>query len=242
MPDQPTTAATPPPAENPLLNILLNVLLPVTILSYCSKTTGEFYALGPKKALILATLIPLGYFLWDYHQRRQINKISILGIVSVLFSGGLGLLEMKAHAFALKEACIPLILAAVVWFTRNGKTSLVRALLLNPDLIDRPKVNTAIQARGSQTGFAKLMDTSALFFTSTFLVSAALNYFLALHFLRDTTPGSEAYTTAIGKISFWGFIVIGVPSILALLGILLYVFSGLQRLTGLTRDQLFLPR
>ena len=43
--------------ENPLLNLLLNVLLPVTVLSMCSKEPGPgapIYALGPKWALVVA--------------------------------------------------------------------------------------------------------------------------------------------------------------------------------------------
>src|SRR5262245_5729708 len=105
--------------ENPLLNIMLNVLLPVTVLSACGGK-DKFYSLGPQLALIVAVLLPVGYFIWDYRVRRKANAFSIIGFVSVLFTGGLGLFHLSAQWFGVKEASVPLILAFVVWWTGRG--------------------------------------------------------------------------------------------------------------------------
>ena len=234
-------SSKPAPQENPLLNILLNVLLPVTILSYCSKETGVI-GLGPKWALVVSTLLPVGYLIWDYSRRRAINTASIIGIVSVLLSGGLGLLEMSAQAFALKEAAIPTVLAGYIWFSRKSPKSLTRLLLLNPEIIDTKRVEKEVAAKDARSAFESLLHSSAGLFALSLLTSAVLNYFLALHFLGNTTPGSEEYNAAIGKVNLWGFIVIGIPSMAAMIGIFLRMMRGLQRLTGLTQDEVMLPR
>ena len=241
------TNAAPAPApkavkqENPLLNLLLNVLLPVTVLSMCSKE-GNWYSLGPKWALVVAVALPVGYQIYDFIVRRKWNVFSIIGMVSVLFTGGLGLLNLSAQVFAWKEASVPLVLAAVIYFTGRGKKPLVRQLLMNPDIIDVKKVESAIDAHDSRPAFDRLLSTSTLLLTGSMLLSAVLNYFLAIFFLDGLTPGSSEYSEAIGKQTGWGWLVIGVPTMAMMIFAMLRLFKGLKRLTGLDSDQIMLPR
>ena len=83
--------STPPPKqENLLVNLVCNLVLPALILSKLSSPER----LGPVYGLVVALVFPLGYGLWDFIQRRQANFISIIGFVSVLLTGGLGLLSI----------------------------------------------------------------------------------------------------------------------------------------------------
>ena len=245
MSTQPVAAASPAAPkvkqENPLLNLLLNILLPVTVLSMCSKE-GHWYSLGPKWALVVAVLLPVGYFIYDYHQRRKINAFSIIGFVSVLFTGGLGLLNLSSRVFAIKEASVPLILAVVIWWTGRGEKPMVRTLLLNPEIVDVKKVETAIAEHNARSAFDRLIRSSTWLITGSMLMSAALNYFLARFFLDGLTPGSTEYTEAIGKQTGWGWVVIGVPSMAMMLFAMFRLFKGVKRLTGLDTDQIMLPR
>ena len=227
--------------ENPLLNLLLNILLPVTVLSMCSRE-GNWYSLGPKWALVVAVLLPVSYFIYDYHQRRKINAFSIIGFVSVLFTGGLGLLNLSAQVFAVKEASVPLILAVVIWWTGRGEKPLVRALLLNPEIVDVKKVEGAIAEHNARPAFDRLIRSSTWLLTGSMLMSAVLNYFLAIYFLTGKEPGSTEYSEAIGSQTGWGWVVIGVPSMAMMLFAMFRLFKGVKRLTGLDTDQMMLPR
>ncbi len=242
MSDTPATPSVPKPKqENALLNLMLNVLLPVTILSYCSKEKG-WYAIGPTKALIVAVLLPVGYQIWDWFQRRKINTFSIIGMISVLITGGLGLMKLNPQAFALKEAAIPLILGFVMLWTHWKGKPLTKAMLLNPDLMDVNKVEAAVDRNEQRPAFDKLMWQTTFILAGSFVLSAVLNYGLALYFLEGKEPGSEEYTASIGKITGWGFLVIGVPMMGCLIWAFVRLTKGLQRLTGLTQDDLMLPR
>ena len=247
VPPAPSPAATLPPGkpavkpENPLANLLLNVLIPVVILSNLNKE-GDFPQLGPKGSLITALLFPIGYQIYDYWLRRKWNLFSLIGFVSVLLTGGLGLMTMSAQVFAWKEAAVPLILAALIFFSHKGKKPLVKMLLLNPDLLDMPKVEAAVEKTGSRRSYEQLLWTSTLLLTATMLLSAVLNYFLAIYFLADKVPGSPEYTAAIGAQTGWGYLVVGVPSLAMMAFSLLRLFKGLKALTGLETDEIMLPR
>ncbi len=227
--------------ENALLNLLLNVLIPVVILTNFNKETG-FPQLGPKGALLVALLFPIGYQIYDYWLRRKWNLFSFIGFLSVLLTGGLGLMTMSAHVFAWKEAAVPLILAALIFFSHKGKKPLVKALLLNPDMLDMPKVEAAIEQSATQSGYERLLWTSTLLLTASMLLSAVLNYFLAMYFLADKTPGTPEYTAAIGAQTGWGYLVVGVPSLAMMAYALFRLFKGLKQLTGLGTDDIMLPR
>jgi hypothetical protein len=235
-------AAPKPKQENALLNILLNVLLPVTVLSMCSKDGDKLWDLGPKWALVIAVLLPVGYFIYDYAQRRKVNAFSIIGFVSVIFTGGLGLLKLDAQVFGLKEAAVPLILAVVIWWTGRGEKPLVRTLLMNPEVVDVAKVENAIAAHNARPAFDRLIKTSTWLLCATMLGSAALNYFLAVYFIGGKEPGSTEYTEAIGKQTGWGWVVIGVPSMAMMIFAMLRLFKGVKKLTGLETEQIMLPR
>lgn len=239
---------TPPKAavkpENPLANLLLNVLLPVTVLSACSKHPGPdapLYAIGPKWALVVAVLLPVGYFLWDYRERGKVNTFSIIGLISVLFSGGLGLLDLSAQAFAVKEASVPLILAGLLWWTGRGPKPLVRQLLMNPEMMDVGRVEEAISVHDARPAFDRLIRTSTWMLMGSMLLSAVLNYFLALYFLKGLAPGSPEFTEGIGKLSAWGWLVIGLPSAVLTVWAMFRLFRGLKQLTGLDTDDIMLP-
>jgi hypothetical protein len=227
--------------ENALANLMLNVLLPVTILSYCSKETG-WYGLGPPKALVVSVALPVGYQIWDWFQRRKLNAFSIIGMMSVLITGGLGLLKLNPQAFALKEAAIPLILGLVMLWTHRAGKPLAKTMLLNPDLMDVGKIDLALDNHQQRPAFEKLLWQTTFILAGSFALSALLNYGLALYFLTGREPGSEDYTAGIGKVTGWGFLVIGVPMMACLIWAFLRLIKGLQRLTGLSQDEIMLPR
>lgn len=235
------SAAPKAKQENILHNLLLNILLPVTVLSMCSKE-GNWYSLGPKWALIVAILFPVGYFIYDYLRRKKINVFSIIGIVSVLFTGGLGLLDLSPHVFGIKEAAVPLIFASLFWWSGRGAKPLIRLLLMNPEMVDVPKVEAALKEKDSGTEFDRLLRSSNWTIIFTFLGSAVLNYFVSIYFLEGHKPGSPDYSEAIGRQMLWSWVIIAVPSLAMMIFAMIRLFKGVKRLTGLDMDHIMLPR
>ena len=53
--------------------------------------------------LPIALAFPITYFVYDYFKRSKYNFLSILGLISVLLTGGIGIFEIPTKWFALKK-------------------------------------------------------------------------------------------------------------------------------------------
>jgi hypothetical protein len=223
-----------PRAENLLLNVACNVAVPTAILTWMSSDRW----LGPKWSLLLALGFPVGYGLHDFIVRRRWNFISIIGFVSVLISGGFGLLKVGGLWFAVKDAGIPGLIGLVVLASMGAKTPLVTELLYNPQVIDVEKVEAKLAARGTQGHFARLLRRSTGLLSLAFFISAALNYALARHLLQSP-PGTAAFNGELAKMHLLSWPVIVLPSVAMMMVVLWRLLRGITALTGLPLDDVF---
>ena len=72
----------------PLTDLVLGIVIPSVVLMNLSGPER----LGPQVALIVALAFPIGLGLYEMLRYRAINYIALLGLVSVLLTGGIGLL------------------------------------------------------------------------------------------------------------------------------------------------------
>lgn len=219
------------PRENPWLSLLLNIVVPVAVLNKLS----EPGRLGPTGALLLALVFPLGYGIWDRVRRRQWNPISMVGLASILLTGGIGLLRLDRIWFAIKEAAIPLVFGAAVVGSLGSRRPLVRTLLLNPSVIDIGTIERALDERGARGDFDALLVRGSWMVAASFLMSACLNFGLAVWVLRSD-PGTPQFNHELGRMTALSLPVISLPCLVVTVVALWYVLKGLERVTGLGLD------
>lgn len=208
-------------------NLIFNIAIPVIIMSYGS---SEDY-LGAVWSVVAALAFPFFYGLWDLKQSGKVNAFSILGILSVLLTGGISLLKLPAEYMAIKEAAIPAIIGIAVIITQFSKKPLVKVLILNEQLINWHKLNTALENKQNEVSFQNVLKNSSYVVAASFFVSSVLNYVLAKAILKSE-PGTTAYTEELGRMTALSYPVIVIPSTILLIGTLWYVFTKIQRLTG----------
>lgn len=230
-----TPVDTQPRRENALVNFAFNLILPVLLLT----KGADWFGLDPVHVFVIALAFPLGYGLWDLVRRRKINAISILGLVSVLLTGGIGLLALDPKWIAIKEASIPLLIGIVVLGTLKTPYPLVRTFLYSPQVFDVPRIEAIVNERDRQRDLSRLLTRANILLAFSFFVSAVLNYVLAVIIVKtDPNVDMDAFNAEIGRMTALSWIVIVIPSMIVLGLALWYFVSGLTRITGLPFDEL----
>lgn len=222
--------------ENIWLNLLCNVVLPGLIMSKLSAPER----LGPLGALGAGLALPLGYGLYDLITRKKWNLFSGVGLVSVGLTGALGLVHASAMAFAIKEASVPAVFALAVLATLKTRQPLVREMIFSDSVIDVPKVEAALEAHGTRAQFEQLLKACTWLLAGSFALSAVLNFVLARIILTGV-PGTPEFTAQLGKMNWWSWPVIMVPSMAIMIVALMKLLRGVHRLTGLDLDAILHP-
>lgn len=227
-----------PKRENMFLNLGFNLLLPILLLNKGDKWLPM---LSPGQVMTIALLFPLGYFAYDWYQRRRYNFLSIIGALSVALTGGIGLLKMGPQVFAVKEAAMPLLLGLAVVASLKTRRPLVRALLYNPDIFNSEKIESHLDSEDKRRAFDHLLVQCTWIIAASFLVSAILNYVLT-RIIVTTDPrvdaaAQAAFNAEIGTQYWVSFLVIGACTLPLTFFAMFKLFGGIKRLTGLGMEE-----
>lgn len=222
--------------ENTFLNLGFNLILPILLLNKGKQWFGSYLepyfenvAVG---VLIIAMAFPICYFIYDYVKRSKYNVFSILGLISVLLTGGIGILEIPTEWFAVKEAAIPLLLGLAVLISLKTPYPLIRTLLYNPEIINVDKVHTALVANNSVNAFERLLVRCTWLLAASFLLSSLLNFLLA-RWIVVSPSGTDAFNSEVGKMMAWSWPVIAIPSMAIMMVALMQLLKGIKSMTGL---------
>ncbi len=237
--------------DNPLANIMWNVLIPIVALSFLGKNGDKFWHVGPVVGMLIAVSLPVVYGVHHLIKTKKPNFFSLLGVVSILLTGGIAIMAYKDNGtvdaeaplwFALKEAAIPFVFGVTILISHWTKTPLVRVFLYNPDFFNIPAIEKRVQEKSNTTGYQKLIFSGTLLLAGSFFISMVMNYFLAMMFLKDETGSQEAFNDGVAKLTGWGFAVIGIPMMIILMFTMWRFVSGLRKLTGMENEEILLPR
>lgn len=228
-----TATKQPPKKESLLANLLLNIVIPTLILTRLS--TEEY--LGTQLAIVVALAFPLGYGLRDFLSTRKINVFSALGIVSILLTGGMSLLQLDPEYIAIKEAAIPGLIGLATLISIGTPYPLVKVFLYNDKVLKLEKVAAALQQHGSITAFQKVLRNASYLLAGSFFLSSCLNYLLA-KIILVSPPGTVAFNEELGKMTALSYPVIVLPATLVMMATLFYLFRNIRLLTGLTLEEI----
>lgn len=214
-------------------NLLFNIVIPVVILT---RFSGED-ALGPVWSIVIALVFPIGYGLWEMRLTGKVNGFSILGVVSVVLTGGISLLQLDPKYIAIKEAAIPALIGLAVIVSQKSHRSIVKLMIFNDQIIEIDKVQNALSKQGNERQFDQKMTVVTYIVASSFFLSSVLNYVLA-KIVVTSSPGTTAFSEELGRLTALSYPVIVIPSMVVLLGAIWYLFAQLKKLTNLPLEEL----
>jgi hypothetical protein len=219
------------PPENPFVNLLINILLPVMILN-----KGAKY-MDPRWVLLLALALPLAYGIHDYVRRGHKNYVSMLGIVNILLTGSLALMNLKGIWFAFKEASLPLFLGLLVLGSAWTKNPAAKMMFCNPQVLNMDLINERLAELLKLELFSRLLKRTTIWLSLSFFISSLLNFVLAYSIFKDIDPElasgvrEQVLNEQIARMTWMGFAVIAFP-LMIFSGTLIYLF--LKRVSAMS--------
>ena len=230
---QKNTAGIPQHKPRPLIDLLVSIVIPSVILMKFSGAQD----LGAARGLIVALAFPIAWGLFELIRYRKFNFIAILGIVSVLLTGGIGLLELDLKWLAIKEAAVPGVICIAVLISTRTRYPLIRTLLYNPKIMQVDRIHTALEEKSLVETFDKRLLNATYMLASTFFFSSVMNYIMAKWIVTSPT-GSEAFNEELGRLTLISYPMIAIPSMIMMFGVLYYLWRTIHGLTGLDLEEL----
>lgn len=205
---------------------IVNIFIPVVILLGLSSEDR----LGVVPALLLAIAIPAISGVAQLLREHKADASAILGIISVLLTGVIGVFELNTRLFALKEAAIP-IGFAIVLIGSNATKYPISTLLV--DMVQRrDRVMATLSSDGQKVIYREHVEATGRVWAGIMTLSGVLKWILAS--LVVTSPaGTEAFNH---ELAFYELVQL--PTTFTLTGVLIlsliwYIVSGTSGITGL---------
>lgn len=237
-----------------LVNVLLSVLFPVLILENCSAAGPHFWDLGTTWAMVIALALPIACGVYSFATTRKIEALTALGLIGTILTGVVTIYANSGEGEALrpdmpwwysaKEGLIPLLLCGAVLVTAKREDSMLRTFVYSDSLFDIRSIEKAVEGNGTRSVYDRILHQANLMLAGSLAVSGVANFFLALYFLLPVLDfpdnvQAEEYNYAVGKMTWWGYVVIGVPLMLTLIGVIRHLSSKLRDVSGLG-DRIFM--
>ena len=222
-------------------NLLLDIIFPVLILNKLSPFLGEQ---GPLYSLLLALSLPFGHGLFDFFKEKKVNWVSLLGLLNVLFTGGLALMKLEGIWFAVKEAGFPTLIGLFVFFSCFSKNPLFSFFLNQPGLFSIEKIQQRLEEFNNQDNYKTLIKKCTFLFSGTFFFSAFLNFFLAISIFKEIPSRlpekekAEILNAQIADMTWMGYVVIALPLMVITASLFYYCLKNLSKLTHLSLNEL----
>jgi len=229
----PMKSAIPRHKPRPMVDLLVSIIIPSAILMKLSGGDD----LGASGALIAALAFPITWGLFELFKYRKFNFIALLGLISVLLTGGIGLLRLDPQWLAIKEAAIPGLIGIAILISTYTRYPLIKTLLYNPSFMNVKKIQIKLTLHGNTKTFENRLQNATYWLSVTFLFSAIMNYILAKWIVTSPT-GSAAFNEELGQMTLLSYPVIAIPSTVMMMAIMYYLWRTINGMTGLKLEEI----
>lgn len=215
------------------IDLFVCILIPTLILKKLSGTDD----LGASGAFALAISLPLAMAIYEMITSKKVGFVSAIGFVSILLTGGIGLLKLPKEYIAYKEALIPSVFALAAFASTYTSKPLVRLFLYNDMLMNTGLVEQRLAERSRELEFADVMKKATLMLAASFVLSAVLNFILAKTIIVSET-GTEAFNNELGTMNLLSYPVIVLPCMVVTFYAMYFVFKNIRQLTALELEEI----
>ena len=211
---------------------LVNIAIPIAILL----TLSPEDRLGPIPALLLAVAIPIIYGIRSLLRTRKVQPATIVGLISVLLTGMIGVFELDARYFAIKEGGIPITFGLIVLLSNWTSFPIVR--MLADQVVVKARVEQALTQRDAHAAYRTHLTHAGIFWACILFVSGVIKFSLASWIVTSPT-GTVAFNQDLARLE-----AIQIPTSMTFTMILMlvlctFIIRGIGKITGLSYQESF---
>lgn len=213
------------------IQFIAGFLIPTIILLFLSDESK----LGPFYGMLLSLAFPVAVELYSFVTGRKASYVSLFAIVGILLIGVISLLGLSEQWLAARRAAFYVIAGLAVIGITRFKRNLIDTGLNR--ILDAPKVHKAAKHNGSANTLHKSITTVAYSLGVLLLLIGAWSYVFTIIFM-DAPTGSSEFNAQYAELRVLSLPVISLPLFIGVIGLLMHLLSRIEKLTGLTVDEL----
>lgn len=229
------TQATKSQGMSSGMQLLINFVLPTIVLLGLSSESR----LGPAKAMLLALAFPVIFELYSLSKRRKPSMLSVIAIVGILVTGAITLLGLSENWLAVRRSVPYAAIAIALLVSMLMKRSLLDwglAQLLNMKL-----VRAKAEQKGTWQVLQKRIDATGYVLVAFLTAVGVSAYILTLVVITAPTD-TAAFNSEYVRLRVLSLPATTLPLLVGILAILMYLFTSIEKLTGLKAEDLVKKR
>lgn len=211
--------------------LVVGFLIPTAILLYLSDESR----LGPLWAMVAALVLPLALELYSLRIRRKPSYISLTAIGGILIIGAISLLGLSEEWLAVRRSAVYIAAAVGLIVALRFKRELVDRGLSS--VIDLDLIYKAANKKSTRASVVRHIDKTVYMFTVLLLLAGVVSYVFTIFFITAPT-GTSAFNAEYAELRVISLIVVTLPFFVGTIGLLVYLASRIEKLTGLSTEEL----
>lgn len=187
---------------------------------------------------LIALIFPVAYFIYDLLKRKNVNVISILGFINVFLTGGIGIFGerfgLSKNWFIIKEGALPSLIGLALITLRKVRKESFNNILLNDMLFDNYKISSSIYYE-RQNEFERIVYRAGSHFIMGLFISSLVQFVLA-SIIVTANPGEPLFSEQVATMTWVSFLAVFVITLSIVGKGYLGLISGIEKITGLKRE------
>lgn len=217
------------------VQFIAGFIIPTIILLFLSDESR----LGPFYGMLLSLAFPVAVELYAVLSGRKASYISAFAIVGILLIGVISLFGLSEEWLAARRAAFYFVGGfGLLLLTRFKPSLVIRGI---GAMIDIDTVQAATKKNGTSADFNKLVMRVAFVIAAMLIAIGTWSYIFTIIFMNAPT-GSSEFNAQYAQLRLLSLPFITLPLLIGTVGVLMYLFGRIEKLTGLGTDQLIKKR
>ncbi len=217
------------------VQFIAGFLIPTVILL----TLSDESKLGPLWGMVLSLAFPVAIEVYSFITGRKASLISLFAIIGILLIGAISLFGLSEEWLAARRAAIYIIGGIGILGITRFKRGWIDKWLGN--VFDMDKVQGAAKEESAKLALRRAVTTASYAFAASLLAIGIWSYVFTILFMSAPT-GSSAFNAQYAELRLLSLPAVSLPFLVAVMAILMYLLSRIEKLTGLEPEKLLKKR